>query len=81
MGTTGFFAASGLLAFPPSAFPQVSKIDIYLSVHIDEILFCASFEGRGYKGVFPSAFLMHPCVLAGSLGLGHIVYPWCGKTP
>lgn len=56
MGTTGFFAASGLLASPPLAFPQVSKIDIYLSVHIDEILFCASFEARGYKGVFLQLF-------------------------
>lgn len=81
MGTTVFFAASGLLASPPSAFPQVSKVDTYFSARIDEILFCASFEAGGYKGVFSSAFLMHPCVLAGFLGLGHSVYLWCGKTP
>lgn len=69
------------LASLPSAFPQVSKIDIYFSAHSDEPLFCASFEARVEKGVLPSALLMHPCVLAGFLGLGHGVRLWCGKTP
>lgn len=46
MGATGVFAASGILASPPSTFPQVSKVDIYFSAHSDEILFCASFDSR-----------------------------------
>lgn len=49
MGTTGVFAASAILASPPSAFPQVSKIGICSSAHSDEILFCTSFEARGWE--------------------------------
>lgn len=47
MGTTEVFAASAILASPPSAFPQVSKTDIYSSAHSSEILFCTFFAARG----------------------------------
>lgn len=61
MGTTWVFAPSGLLASLPSAFPQVSKIDIYFSAHSDEILFCASSKARGWERCTsfssPTAFL------------------------
>lgn len=47
MGTIRVFAVSGILASPHSAFPQVSKIEIYSPARSEEILLCASFEARG----------------------------------
>lgn len=81
MGTTEVFAASAILASPPSAFLRLARLIFTLLLTVVKSCSAPSLQPGVEKGVLPSAFLMHPCVLAGIVGLGHGVYPWCGKTP
>lgn len=81
MGATRVFAPCGLLASLLQPFLRLVRLIFTFLLRVMKPCSVPPLKPGVEKGVLLSALLMHPCVLAGFLGLGHGVHLWCVKTP